>query len=186
MSRRSWVVSSLVSRPETFCWVLGGRRPDSLMLFVGHTAVSVVNLRTSASRSRQNSSMSRPGCCFVPFLGPGMRGARAGGAGDRVQAVAAGLVAGVDQLAEGFLRLAGPDRVRVGFRAVLQVTQQVLDAGLVAGDVLPCRVEVVAVPVGDRDPGEAGEYPEVLHGFQGPGAEVEQRVPFGERAVDVL
>ena len=89
-------------------------------------------------------------------------------------------------VAEGFLRLAGPDRARVGFRAVLQVTQYVGDAGLVAGDVLPCRVEVVAVPVGDRDAGEAGEDPEVLHGVQGAGAEVEQRVLLGERAVDVL
>ena len=79
----------------------------------------------------------------------------ADGGGDRVQAVAAGLVAGVDQRAEGFLRLAGPDRARVGFCAVLQVTEYVGDAGLVAGDVLPCRVEVVAVPVGDRDAGEA-------------------------------
>ena len=78
----------------------------------------------------------------------------ADGGGDRVQAVAAGLVAGVDQRAEGFLRLAGPDRAGVGFRAVLQVTEYVGDAGLVAGDVLPCRVEVVAVPVGDRDAGE--------------------------------
>ena len=65
------------SRPEIFCWVLFGRSPDSLMLFVGHTPVSVVNRRTSASRSRQNSSMSRPGCCLVLFFGPGMRGTSA-------------------------------------------------------------------------------------------------------------
>ena len=51
--------------------------------------------------------------------------------GDLVQAGVAGLVAGVDQAAQGLLRLAGPDRARVGFRAVLQVTQQVLGAGLV-------------------------------------------------------
>ena len=110
----------------------------------------------------------------------------ADGCGDRVQAVAAGLVAGVDQLAEGVLRLAGPDRAGVGFRAVLQVTQDVLDAGLMAGDVLPRGVEVVAEPVGDGDPREVREDPEALYGFQGPGAEVEQGVPLGERAVDVF
>ena len=61
-----------------------------------------------------------------------------------------------------------------------------LDAGLMAGDVLPRGVEVVAVPVGDGDPREVREDPEVLHGFQGPGAEVEQGVLLGERAVDVF
>ena len=110
----------------------------------------------------------------------------ADGGGDRVQALVAGLVAGVDQLAERVLRLGGPDRSGVGFRAVLQVTQQVLDAGLVAGDVLPRRVEVVAVPVGDRDPGEIGEDPEIRHGLQRPGAEAEQGEPLGERAVHEL
>jgi hypothetical protein len=33
MSSRSWVVSSLVKRPDIFCWVLFGRTPRSLMLF---------------------------------------------------------------------------------------------------------------------------------------------------------
>src|SRR6266567_5065836 len=61
MSRRSWVASSLVSRPEIFCWVLTGRTPRSLMLFVGQIAVSSQNRVTSSGRSRQNSSRSRPG-----------------------------------------------------------------------------------------------------------------------------
>jgi hypothetical protein len=33
-------MSSLVSLPEIFCWVLVGRRSRSLMLLVGHTRVS--------------------------------------------------------------------------------------------------------------------------------------------------
>jgi hypothetical protein len=57
---------------------------------------------------------------------------------------------------------------------------------LVAGDVLPRGVEVVAVPVGDRDPREVSEDLEVLHAGQGPGAEVEQGVPLSECAVDEL
>ena len=60
--------------PEIFCWVLVGRTPRSLMLFVGQIRVSVANRSTSSSRSRQNSSRSRPGCWAVEFLGPGMRG----------------------------------------------------------------------------------------------------------------
>ena len=75
-------------------------------------------------------------------------------AGIAARSGVAGLVAGVDQLAERFSRLGGPDLAGVGFRAVLQVTQYVGDTCLMAGDVLPRRVEVVAVPVGDRDPGE--------------------------------
>ena len=75
------------------------------------------------------------------FLGPGIAGhvgqgdgdraaelllqRLAGGGGDRGQAVAAGLVAGVDQRAEGFLRLGGPVLAGVAFRAVLQVTKYV-------------------------------------------------------------
>jgi hypothetical protein len=33
MSSLSWVVCSLVRRPEIFCWVFSGRTPRSLMLF---------------------------------------------------------------------------------------------------------------------------------------------------------
>ena len=96
------------------------------VIFVGHTPVSVVNRRTSASRSRQNSSMSRPGCCFVLFLGPGIRGTAASAtvmarrncfsSGSRMAAQIASRpsplawLRGVDQRAEGFLRLLGPDR----------------------------------------------------------------------------
>ncbi len=59
-----------MSRPEIFCWVLVGRRSRSLMLFVGQTRVSEQN-RSTVSRSRQNSSRSRPGSCLVELRGPG-------------------------------------------------------------------------------------------------------------------
>ena len=77
------------------------------------------------------------------FLGPGIAGhvgqrdgdraaeqqlqRFADGGGDRGQAVAAGLVAGVDQSAEGFLGLGGPELAGVAFRAVLQVTKYVAE-----------------------------------------------------------
>jgi hypothetical protein len=51
MPGRSWVASSLVSRPEIFCWVFSGRTPRSLMLFVGQILVSAVHRSTSAWRS---------------------------------------------------------------------------------------------------------------------------------------
>ena len=179
------MVSSLVSRPEIFCWVLVGRTPRSLMLFVGQIRVSVVNRSTSSSRSRQNSSRSRPGCWAVEFFGPGMRGTadrptvtarrnsvisgsgRVGG--DRGQAVVAGDVPGVDQAAQRPLRLGGPVRVRVGLGGVLVVPEQVGQAGLVPGDVLPAGVPVVDVPVGDDDAGEVRQDPEVAERLQGRG-----------------
>src|SRR5271165_4242878 len=177
MSSRSWVASSLVSRPEIFCWVLVGRTPRSLMLFVGQIMVSVVNWSTSSSRSRLNSSRSRPGCWAVEFLGPGDagHGGQADGdgapelgdqrrgrvAGDRGQAVVAGGVPGVDQAAQCPLRLGGPVRVRVGLGGVLVVPQYVSQAGLVPGDVFPAGVPVADVPVGDDDAGEVGEDAEV-------------------------
>jgi hypothetical protein len=65
-------MSSLVSRPEIFCWVLVGRRPRSLMLLVGQIRVSVQNRRTSPSWSRQNSSSARPGGWAVELRGPGL------------------------------------------------------------------------------------------------------------------
>src|SRR6266496_1220735 len=116
MSRRSWVTSSLARRPEIFCCVFRGRTPLSLMLFVGQMLVSSVNRSTSLRRSRQNSSSSRPGFCFVLFFGPGTRGtlarpeedgvpelvlqrlAHIGGNG--VQALLAGGVPGTDQAAQ--------------------------------------------------------------------------------------
>jgi hypothetical protein len=66
-------MSSLVSRPEIFCWVLAGRRSRSLRLLVGQIRVSVQKARTSLSWSRQNSSRVRP----VPLGGGAAR------AGDR-------------------------------------------------------------------------------------------------------
>ena len=116
------------------------RSPDSLMLFVGHTPVSVVNLRMSASRSRQNSSMSRPGCCFVVFFGPGMRGTSARATviarrncSWRGSRMARGSRSGPRRWPGcgrgsvcGALLAPGPaSGCRVGFRAVLQVTQDV-------------------------------------------------------------
>jgi hypothetical protein len=38
MSSRSWVALSLARRPDILCWVLKGRTPRSLMLFVGQSA----------------------------------------------------------------------------------------------------------------------------------------------------
>jgi hypothetical protein len=45
------VTSSLVSRPEIFCWVFTGRTPRSLMLFVGQILVS----------SQSAQQVARPG-----------------------------------------------------------------------------------------------------------------------------
>ena len=111
------------------------------ILFVGHTLVSSVNISTSLRRSRQNSSSSRPGFCFVLFFGPGTRGtlARPGqdgvpelalqrfphAGGDGVQALLAGGVPGADQGAQRPLRLHRPDRARVALGAVLIVPEQV-------------------------------------------------------------
>ena len=125
---------------------------------MGQTLVSSVNSSTSLRRSRQNSSSSRPGFCFVLFFGPGTRGtlARPGedgvpelvlqrfpdAGGDGVQALLAGGVPGMDQAAQRPLRLHGPDRARVALGAVLIVPQQVRQACLVPGDVLPPGMEV--------------------------------------------
>ena len=65
-------MSSLVSRPEIFCWVLEGRRSRSLRLLVGQMRVSVQKARTSPSWSRQNSSRVRPGGWAVERAGPGL------------------------------------------------------------------------------------------------------------------
>ncbi len=65
-------MSSLVSRPEIFCWVLVGRGSRSLMLLVGQIRVSVQKARTSFSWSRQNSSRVRPGGWAVELRGPGL------------------------------------------------------------------------------------------------------------------
>jgi len=45
--------------------------------------------------------------------------------GDRVQALVAGQVGGVDEAAQGLGDLAGPDGVRVGLGGVLDVPEQV-------------------------------------------------------------
>ena len=159
-------MSSLVSLPEIFCWVLFGRSPGNsptVWLRGPHVGVGGesqdVGFAVAAELQHVPAGMLpggvlRAGDAGHVGQGDGDRAAEllleglADGCGDRVRAVAAGLVAGVDQLAEGVLRLAGPDRAGVGFRAVLQVTQDVLDAGLMAGDVLP-RGVAVADLVGD-------------------------------------
>src|SRR3974377_1039441 len=151
MSRRSWVASSLVSRPEIFCWVLVGRTPRSLILFVGHTVVSRVKRSTSCSRSRQNSSRSSAGGGAAGVLGGGVLrsgdagdGGQADGAGaaelgdqrrgrvfgDGWQVVVAGVVPGVDEAAQRPLRLGGPVRVRVGLGGVLETPAGGSQAGL--------------------------------------------------------
>ena len=60
-------------------------------------------------------------------------------------------------------------RVRVGLGGVLVVPQQVGQAGLVPGEVLPAGVPVVDVPVGDDDAGEVRQDAEVAERFQGRG-----------------
>ena len=74
--------------------------------------------------------------------------------GDRVQALLAGRLPGVDQARAA---PAAPARARPrpgSSRRSPHVPQDVGQACLVPGDVLPRRVEVVPVPVGDHDPGE--------------------------------
>jgi hypothetical protein len=92
----------------------------------------------------------------------------------------------MDHAAQRPLGLHGPDGARVALGAVPEVTQQVRQARLVPGDVLPPGVEVVLVPVGDHDPGEVRQDPGVGHRLQAPGAEPECRILPGERAVHVF
>src|ERR1039458_4943554 len=158
MSRRSWVTSSLVRRPEIFCWVFRGRTPRLLILFVGQILVSAVSRSTSPWRPLQNSSRSRPGFCFTEFFGPGGDAGDAGQpgqhrvpelllqrsgdlGGDEGKLLLAGLVPGVDEAAQRPLRLHGPDGTGVGLGAVLVVAEQVLEACLVPGEVLPGLAE---------------------------------------------
>ena len=93
---------------------------------------------------------------------------------------------GFDQAAQGPLRLGRPDGVRVGLGRVLEVPDQVGQARLVPGQVLPAVMEVVDVPVGDGDAGEVRQDAEVAERFEGAGAQEQQRVLLGERAQDVL
>ena len=129
-------MSSLVSRPEIFCWVLEGRRSRSLRLLVGQMRVSAQNPRTSPSWSRQNSSRARPGGWAVVLRGPGLgrtwaRPTRmawrnsliSGGCWDRRQVGVAGVVPGVDQAAQRALGLLGPRRARARLRGVGEVPQ---------------------------------------------------------------
>ena len=108
------------------------------------------------------------------------------GGGDLAQALLAGLVPGADQAAQRPLRLGRPDGGRVGLGGVLEVADQVRQARLVPGDVLPSGVEVVLVPVRDLHAGEARQDPELAHGLQGPLPHEERRVLLGEGPVHVL
>src|SRR5947208_506418 len=63
--------------------------------------------------------------------------------GNGVQALLAGGVPGTDQAAQRPLRLLGPDRAGVALGAVLVVPQQVRQACLVPGDVLPPGMKIV-------------------------------------------
>src|SRR6266480_226198 len=202
MSSRSWVTSSLARRPEIFCWVFSGRTPRSLMLFVGQTLVFPVKRSTSSRCPLQNSSSSRPGFCFVLFLGPGTRGTLASpartacrnwcssglsaSAGIAERSLFTGGVPGMDHAAQRPLRLHRPDSIRVALGAVLIVPQYVSETRLVPGHVLPPGIEVVLVAVGDHDPGGPRQDPGVLHRVQAAGTQPERRVQLGERAVDVL
>ena len=196
------MTSSLARRPEIFCWVFSGRTPRSLMLFVGQMLVSVGEPEHVAAAVAAEFEQLAAG----PLLRAVLRAGDAGHAGqagedgvpelvlqrfahvggDGGQALLAGGVPGMDQAAQRPLRLHGPDRARVGLGAVLVVAQEVSQARLVPGDVLPPGMEVVLVAVGDHDPGEAREDPGVRHGVQAAGAQPERGVLLGERAVDVL
>src|ERR1019366_5353075 len=74
--------------------------------------------------------------------------------GDLSLAGVTGGVPGADQPAQRPLRLHRPDGLRVALGRVLIVPDQVGQARLVAGDVLPAVVEVVGVPLGDHHAGE--------------------------------
>src|ERR1019366_2863588 len=155
MSRRSWVTSSLVSRPEIFCCVFTGRTPRSEMLFVGQILVSWQNRVTSSWRPWQNSSRSRPGCWPVLFFGPGMRGTLDRPATTAWRDSCGG--PGEDQPAQRPPRLHRPDGGGPALGRVLIVPDQVSQARLVSGDLLPRRVEVAGVPVRDHHAAEAGQ-----------------------------
>src|ERR1035441_3115188 len=106
--------------------------------------------------------------------------------GDEGKLLLAGLVPGVDEAAQRPRRLHGPDGTGVGLGAVLVVAEQVLEACLVPGEVLPGLAEVVPVPVRDHHAREIREDPGLPHRVQAAGAQVEGGVQLGERAVDVL
>jgi len=80
----------------------------------------------------------------------------------------------------------GQDGARVALGCVLVVPDQVGQAGLVAGDVLPAVVEVVLVPVGDRHAAKAGQDAELAERLKGPLAQEQQRVALGDRRQHVF
>ena len=73
------MTSSLVRRPDIFCWVFRGRTPRSLMLFVGQTLVSLVKRRTSPAAVAAEFEHLAAGLLLHVVL-------RAGDAGDGGQA----------------------------------------------------------------------------------------------------
>ena len=87
MSSRPWVISSLMSLPEIFCWVFSGRTPRSLMLLVGHTRVSSEPQHVVLAGMAELQQVAA-GCWAVVFFGPGDAG-HVGQAGkDRVTELA--------------------------------------------------------------------------------------------------
>ena len=88
--------------------------------------------------------------------------------GDGGQALAAREVAGVDQAAQGFCDLAGPDRGRVRLGGVLKITKEMLAAKLVADAV---EGVVVLVPVVHDHGAVQVAVDEVLERGQLPAAE---------------
>jgi hypothetical protein len=182
------VTSSLVSRPEIFCCVLVGRRSRSLMLFVGQIRVSKQKRRTSFSRSRQNSSSSRPGLLRGGVARAGhprhLRQADPDGAaefggqrvaerlGDLGHACGAGGVPGADQAAQGALRLDRPMLVGIDLFGVGEVTQQRRVTGLMPRQVRPAAMEVVAVAVVHRHPSERRQDAGLGERVQVPATEV--------------
>src|SRR6266705_2735993 len=162
MSSRSWVASSLVSRPDIFCWVFSGRTPRSLM-FVGgpdlgvvaepeHVVLPVAAELQQVTAGVLGGGVPRPGDAGLSGLpripGPAgqpgqdgvaeLAGQRAADVfGDLGLAGVAGVVPGPDQPAQRPLCLGWPDRVRPALGRVLVVAQDVGQARLMAGQVLP-------------------------------------------------
>ena len=164
------------------------------MLFVGHTSMSVViqDVGFAVAADRHVP----PGCCSCCSWGRG-RGHVGQGDGDRAAeqqlqrfAGGGGIAARPSPLAwlrrgserGGFLGLAG-QCLPGSFPRSLCRSRVCGSAGLVAGDVLPCR-EVVAV----RSVTRSGEMARIRSPSWSPatGHEVEQQGPSGERAVDEL
>src|SRR5712691_1187625 len=179
--RADAALRDIVRRPHA--GVLGEQQHVTAAAVAEFEQLAAGLLLRAVLRAGHAGHAGQPGEDRVPELVL-QRAADAGG--DGLQALLAGGVPGMDQAAQRPLRLHGPDRPGVRLGAVLEIPQQVSQACLVPGEVLPGGAEVVLVPVRNGDAGEAGEDPGLLHRLQAAGAQVEGGVLPGERAEDVL